>query len=272
MRAIAWAAAAVVGLVMTPAWGQTNVKALQAKLYGQHLALRNYSADAVVRYSWSGGTLSAAPVVMHGLEVFIDESVKLTKGKIIFQGKRETLVRDGYKSELAAMGKWPMRLEVDLQGADPVTVLPQLAVLIFFPDFRSAIGGLPLQVADMLPATITYPLNSRSNCECTLVFADGNWVKLARKDKKYAYPELVSSVEPEFTDEARQARIYAEVVLLFYVSKEGKVGEVWVARPVGYGLDENAAKAVSQYLFSPAIYDQKPVGTMQTIQVTFQMF
>ena len=115
--------------------GQTDVRALQDALHGKQLELRSYSADPVAEYKWVNGGLVTGTVNLHGLEVFLTDSVSLKKGKIVFQGNRVTLVRNG--TDVAAAGRSPMRLEVELNGADPAAVLPQLQDALFFPALQA---------------------------------------------------------------------------------------------------------------------------------------
>jgi hypothetical protein len=41
---------------------------------------------------------------------------------------------------------------------------------------------------------------------------------------------------------------------------------------MGFGLDESAADAVRQYLFKPEQCDGRPVGTVLSVDVNFQVF
>jgi TonB family protein len=91
---------------------------------------------------------------------------------------------------------------------------------------------------------------------------------------------LVSSVAPEYTREARKAKITGVCVVSLVVSVQGKPEQIRVVRSVGKGvssdlmhtaevLDANAVKAVSQYRFTPATYEGKPVPVHLTIQLGF---
>lgn len=82
---------------------------------------------------------------------------------------------------------------------------------------------------------------------------------------------LNSSVEAEFSKEARKENVSGAVALMFYVSEAGEVGGIWLASPLGFGLDEQAINAVRQYVFKPAEYDGRPVGTELVVAINFQM-
>ena len=57
-----------------------------------------------------------------------------------------------------------MRIEVDLQGANAATVIPQLQALLFFPSLGAAMKSLPEFVADMLPFPIDVKYQPACHC------------------------------------------------------------------------------------------------------------
>jgi TonB family protein len=73
-----------------------------------------------------------------------------------------------------------------------------------------------------------------------------------------------------FSDEARQNKITGAVVVVMDVSDTGHVEDVWLGQPLGFGLDEEAFKAVRQYVFNPTKYKGRPVGTIIKVVVSFQ--
>lgn len=85
-------------------------------------------------------------------------------------------------------------------------------------------------------------------------------------------PKLVHTVFPEFTDQARTRHENGSVVISIVVGTDGLPHEIQIVRPLGMGLDENAAKAVRQYRFQPATYNGAPVPVKLNIEVRFQVF
>ena len=84
-------------------------------------------------------------------------------------------------------------------------------------------------------------------------------------------PVLVSQVQPQYTDEARAARIQGTVELLATIREDGTVDSVRVRKGLGYGLDEAAMAAVEQWKFIPGKKDGKPVSVMTSILVNFAL-
>src|SRR5262249_18612773 len=57
-------------------------------------------------------------------------------------------------------------------------------------------------------------------------------------------PVAIHTVLPEYTEEARQAKLAGRVVLSLVVSKKGLPSDIHVVTPLGKGLDEKAVAAV----------------------------
>ena len=85
-------------------------------------------------------------------------------------------------------------------------------------------------------------------------------------------PQVIHSVEPEFSEEARKAKFQGEVTVELIVDTNGVPQNVHVLRGVGMGLDERAIEAAKQYRFKPAMENGKPVPVILDIAVNFQIF
>jgi TonB family protein len=84
-------------------------------------------------------------------------------------------------------------------------------------------------------------------------------------------PKVRSRVEPKYTDIARLARIEGTVLLEGIVTKEGSIRIQRVIRPLGYGLEEDAAEALSQWTFEPAERNGQPVDVLLNIEINFNL-
>jgi len=61
------------------------------------------------------------------------------------------------------------------------------------------------------------------------------------------------------------------VVLAVEVEPDGAPHNIRVVRGLGFGLDENAIDAVSQWKFQPGMKDGVPVTVAATIEVNFRL-
>jgi hypothetical protein len=266
MKKILMLALAAMVLLAHPAVGQTDAAALETALHGKLFGVKGYPADAVVKYTWTVGKLLPGPVDLHGIMAFFPDTVRLKSGKITIDGQASTLVKNGPK--LAPMGKVPMRLEIDLGGADAGAVLPQLQTELFFPSIKAALDGIPLYMADMIPFSADGKFYT--SCHCTPILQDGTWVKLPAGDTKTGAPGVVKAATNDGLDQKGiDEKVSGTISLVYLISDAGRVNEVWVAKPLSPDTDAMAAKSGRASVFSPATYDGKPVGTvmLQTIPV-----
>jgi TonB family protein len=77
---------------------------------------------------------------------------------------------------------------------------------------------------------------------------------------------VIRNVDPEYSESARIAGVEGSVGLRFFVGRDGIPQELTVTRPLGYGLDESAIKAVSQWRFTPCKKD-----TPGNVEVNFRL-
>ena len=89
--------------------------------------------------------------------------------------------------------------------------------------------------------------------------------------KNSTKPVLLSHQEPEYSDEARKAKLQGTVVLSIVVTATGQVASVRVVRGLGLGLDDKAMEAVRQWRFRAATMDGKPVAAGALVEVNFRL-
>ena len=83
--------------------------------------------------------------------------------------------------------------------------------------------------------------------------------------------EIVFKPTPEYTDEARSARIEGTVSLELEFAAGGDVRVLRVVRGLGHGLDEAAQRAALRIRFKPAQSDGRPVDSRATVHITFRL-
>lgn len=96
------------------------------------------------------------------------------------------------------------------------------------------------------------------------VYPPGNGVSL---------PVVQKQVQPDYTQEAKDAHIEGTVFLMAVVLADGTVGDVRVERSLDatYGLDEQAVRAMKQWLFTPGKKDGKAVAVRIGVEMTFNL-
>jgi TonB family protein len=86
-----------------------------------------------------------------------------------------------------------------------------------------------------------------------------------------APPKLAAKVEPVYTQVARLLKISGAVVLTVVVDVDGSARDIRLVRGLGFGLDEAAVNAVSQWRFEPGARAGAVVPVMATIEVNFRL-
>ncbi|MGA3136787.1 MAG: energy transducer TonB [Terracidiphilus sp.] len=93
--------------------------------------------------------------------------------------------------------------------------------------------------------------------------------RLNTVDKKAV---LVSKFEPESNEWAQANAVAGMALYHTVIGADGKAGEIAVARPIGFGLDENAVEAIRKATFEPALLDSKPVPVLLDLVVQFRIY
>lgn len=85
-------------------------------------------------------------------------------------------------------------------------------------------------------------------------------------------PKLLKSINAQFSPEARRLHIGGSCLFTLIVDTEGMPQAIEELRSLGYGLDEEATRAVSTYRFRPAMRDGEPVPVRLTVEASFKYF
>ena len=85
------------------------------------------------------------------------------------------------------------------------------------------------------------------------------------------YPQVISKIEPEYTEEARRAGVNANASVRLIVSADGIPENVEIVRGPGFGLDENAVAAVKTWRFNPGTKNGVPAPVRANVEVQFRL-
>jgi hypothetical protein len=99
--------------------------------------------------------------------------------------------------------------------------------------------------------------------------ADPNVLRQNMVDKK---ARLKSTFEPVSNQFAQDYGVAGMSEYHVVVGADGKPGEIVVARPIGFGLDESAVDSIRKATFEPAVKDGKPVPVMLNMVVEFRIY
>ncbi len=81
----------------------------------------------------------------------------------------------------------------------------------------------------------------------------------------------ISSPNPQYTEEARRARIQGVVLLEAIIGCDGRVTNITVLQGLPLGLTEAAVDALSRWRFEPATLNGSPVSVFYNLTVNFRL-
>lgn len=85
-------------------------------------------------------------------------------------------------------------------------------------------------------------------------------------------PQAIDTPDPQYTEEARNAKTQGTCVLWLIVDQQGHTRDIHVTRSLGHGLDARAIEAVKQWRFQPALKDGQPVNVQISVEVGFHLY
>ena len=248
--------------------GQTDIRSLEVSLKGHQKALLNFSADPVTKYTWQDAVLKSDHPKVRTLAIFTADSVAQKGDVVEIAGKRATLVFDSKLQSFGLSPEEPMTLQLDLAGSGLNDLLPKLSALLFFPSVKDAVAGVPEEFIGRIP----YDVSSIKGPKQLgyMVYQSGSWGRVEVNDARYKSPPIVSVPQPEYTEEARKRRYSGTETIIIELSDTAQKSDIWVAKPIDYGLNALAVAAVEKYVFRPATMNGKPVATLLEVEVGFK--
>jgi len=125
----------------------------------------------------------------------------------------------------------------------------------------AAITGLVLLAGQMVVRA--FPLETpKQSAAAGKVYRAGNGVTV---------PVVLHKVEPQYSPEARDAKLEGTLVLRAEIWPDGLVHNARITKGLGMGLDEKALDALQQWKFKPGAKDGKPVKVRAAIEMNFRL-
>jgi len=101
--------------------------------------------------------------------------------------------------------------------------------------------------------------------------AENGGLDAAGKLARLTAPVLLYKAEPEYSDEARKAKLQGSVQLLIEIDEHGTPRNIGIRQGLGLGLDEKAIESVKRWRFRPATRNGHPIPSNALIEVFFRL-
>jgi len=247
-------------------------KKLQGKFLKQVLVIRNfYSGDHLI-FDSQGNLLKGDNAIAYDgcrcvAELQVSE-LEIRNGGLVLRGPRMVGDYDGSKKGFSNLSREHSEVQIDVE-LDGSQMNEEAITDILNKVFLSSAENLRVLAPDAWRAPDPVPAAKEvAKTDNSLAAAK----EIAKVGGSVTPPKTTYMPNPEYSEEARSAKIEGDVVLWIIVSDKGKVTRIRIARCLGYGLDEKAVQAVSKWEFKPAKKDGQPVAVQLNVDVAFHLF
>jgi TonB family protein len=240
---------------------------LKAALQDKVITLKKFYIGNHLRYSTDGTLESSAEPCPWTLcsKVFV-EGVKIEEDRLILDCKRVVLSFEGKPLDAKHLRtREPVKIEVvSLSGPD---------------EFIQAVPNIFLspstRLSDLVPA---YWRNIVTRME------EGKSIELGKDEKSnfvspgvfkvekggVTAPRIKRAPDPAYSRFARAAKKQGTIVLWGVVQEDGKMHDMRIVRRLGFGLEEEAVKAIETWEFQPGRKAGQPVPVQLNIEINFR--
>ena len=275
----------LVGLCSTAIAADSDLeKSLTSKYKDQVLILRHPIDSNSQRYNSGGELLSGGKEGPWTVNAAIEiNEIHVTQDKLIIDGKRRVYGFDSRQNRLLPVkvkerDKPRVTLEISLDSPlvsveQVETVLHRIfannagelteSVPVYWRSFLAKQYGVPNPDASQTVAQDSGGSNSAARDELNVVKLDPKTIKP---------PRPVSTPDPSYSEVAKHLQFKGTMVLTGIIDATGKVRQVRIVRPVGFGLDEKGIEAVHSWKFKPATHDGKPVAVEMGLEISFNLY
>ncbi|HUX11283.1 MAG TPA: energy transducer TonB [Terriglobia bacterium] len=297
MRLIRGSMLPLLTLVLAAPLGAANRQAIGTALdkayQNQDMAQRIFHSGVKVEYAADGSVIHGGKPGAWTLDAEIQcGKVRLKRRNLVITGKRLYFIYDknqkrlrpylGPKVEIdIATGESPPSLstlqreiaEVFVTGGDnSMLLVPDYwKDYLLHPDVQ---GSAPKQKMSAVPKSAIKGKQAGGSQEQSQPVSMAMTAGPAGSDTKKGKvtpPKVTYKIEPPYTREARMAGVQGTVILAVIVDDKGRVTSERIIRPLGMGLDDDAAHTVQTWRFKPATRGGKAVPVYVIIKVSFQL-
>lgn len=254
-------------------------KTFEKSVVGQAMFLRNFSAQSQVDAEWKGGAVVFGDTFVRGMSVVVMDSVKVHGDEVELSGKRFAVLPDVAAGWKQGVKEEKVYVDVAISKGDRLAAFTGLRDGLFFAGYDEAMAALPKNHGGKGPrenAGSPTSIHVRPGtaperlCDCSDRGTEACKGKIPGEG--VTEMKLVHSADPQFSEEARAKKISGNVMVSLTVDPTGTPQDVWIVRPMGYGLDEKAAQTVLKYVFRPQSCHDKGEAVELYIDVNFQIF
>jgi TonB family protein len=269
-------------------WTENPERELKSVLKDKVVLIRGFFQDDRLDYTAEGevmGTPQPGSWTVAKLQV---KSITARQDRLEIRGPRVVTVMDQDRGVFTAVKPSRKRtIKITVHAAPAKLESQELATLIdkilvtdptpdvsvFPPYWREFLSGHIVKSKDNDGKQIFRRQNEVEPGDRDLpVYTDSARNLVFRVSKNIEGPKLLFQIDPEFSEEARKAKVSGKTIVSMVVDKSGAIQDIQIVQPIGYGLDDQAVRAVEQWRFSPAMRNGEPVAVLINVEVGFRLY
>src|SRR3990172_9032666 len=192
------------------------------------------------------------------------EELKLKKAELEFRARQLYFFQDSQRQvrgTMGQLGKYKLRWNETQLGESDLE--PALG--------RILIPGQPKAEdwADLWPPDLPAGHDgAKKPSEASLEITPGVYAL----GKDMTGPECQYCPQPEYTQQARAAKVDGYVRAIALLSETGRVCGIRIEKSAGYGFDEATVAAAYTWRFTPALLQGKPVRVVMPVETRFNIY
>lgn len=276
-RALCFLFIHALGFSLCAAQTPSSPKAAVDALKGRNVLLRSMYQEDSLAFDAKGDPVGPATPGPFSLSVMTVSKVHVSAASVELRGHRGIIFFTGSPRDSAskALGILPLGDEeitimIALDPMHPELTETALKKIFALTPADALSGKSPTDQKDAIYSIGAFQDDTESPGNAgqpATKFASD----IMRPGSNVTQPQLLHHVDPTFTDQAREAKFSGMCRIGMVVDTSGRPIHIRVLQPLGYGLEQNALIAVSQYRFKPAMFHGKPVKVQIQVEVNFQI-
>lgn len=273
---------------------------LKADFVNKVFTLRDFYIDNNLHYNVHGVVLGRPDVGSWTASLVEIKNAKISVDNIVLEGRRWGKIYDSKHGKFVDLPtKQDVLITLDYNASEANSNVAEALNHIFLQQNDRLVDLVPEYWKPILLGTIGNA--HQKDLDCSQIqgeltrYPDGSVKKVCNGDEKNALPASlpqgydVSSIpyagkrgvspphpkftpDPKYYEPARLAKLQGFTVLKIVVKQDGTVSDIYISRPLGFGMDEEAVNAVKTWEFDPGSINNHPVPVRMTIQVAFHLY
>lgn len=248
-------------------------QSIEARLRGPVLMLRGLYNGSRLDFNADGRLKNLAGIMPFSLSAIQVENVRLTDSRLEIDGVREGLkftqpAQPDENVQISAAA-WDPREQVRILVARDrhrPEALDQALAAIFSSGFDDA---LATAAPDFWRPWLHHNLHPDDPSDQLHAALDEDGSNSCSQPG-LTPPQLMQAPSPQFSIPAQMTHDQGTVTVHLTVEPDGQTQRLFLVRPLGMGLDEQAIAAVRRYRFNPGTVNGTPVSCEMNVEVSFR--